>query len=176
MQYYTKGTVDSSMRNALSIVENNGKFDEKLENVAISKNGVALVSELYDEEKALLEKITKGQGTLEDLDLLEELSATITETALCGLGQSACKPVISTLKYFRNEYLAHVVDKHCPHCNGKKKVLAIDPEKCKGCTKCAKQCPMEAISGEVRKPHVIDADKFIKCNACVSACPFGAIG
>ena len=124
----------------------------------------------------ILERIVANEGTLEDLDLLEELSATITETALCGLGQSACKPVISTLKYFRNEYLAHVVDKHCPHCNGKKKVLAIDPEKCKGCTKCAKQCPMEAISGEVRKPHVIDADKCIKCNACVSACPFGAIG
>ena len=124
----------------------------------------------------ILERIVANKGTLEDLDLLEELSATITETALCGLGQSACKPVISTLKYFRNEYLAHVVDKHCPHCNGKKKVLAIDPEKCKGCTKCAKQCPMEAISGEVRKPHVIDADKCIKCNACVSACPFGAIG
>ena len=124
----------------------------------------------------ILERIVANEGTLEDLDLLEELSATITETALCGLGQSACKPVISTLKYFRNEYLAHVVDKHCPHCNGKKKVLAIDPEKCKGCTKCAKQCPMEAISGEVRKPHVIDAGKCIKCNACVSACPFGAIG
>ena len=124
----------------------------------------------------ILERIVANEGTLEDLDLLEELSATITETALCGLGQSACKPVISTLKYFRNEYLAHVVDKHCPHCNGKKKVLTIDPEKCKGCTKCAKQCPMEAISGEARKPHVIDADKCIKCNACVSACPFGAIG
>ena len=124
----------------------------------------------------ILERIVANEGTLEDLDLLEELSATITETALCGLGQSACKPVISTLKYFRNEYLAHVVDKHCPHCNGKKKVLAIDPEKCKGCTKCAKQCPMEAISGEVRKPHIIDAGKCIKCNACVSACPFGAIG
>ena len=124
----------------------------------------------------ILERIVANEGTLEDLDLLEELSATITETALCGLGQSACKPVISTLKYFRNEYLAHVVDKHCPHCNGKKKVLAIDPAKCKGCTKCAKQCPMEAISGEVRNPHVIDTDKCIKCNACVSACPFGAIG
>ena len=124
----------------------------------------------------ILERIVANEGTLEDLDLLEELSATITETALCGLGQSACKPVISTLKYFRNEYLAHVVDKHCPHCNGKKKVLTINADKCKGCTKCAKQCPMEAISGEVRKPHVIDADKCIKCNACVSACPFGAIG
>ena len=124
----------------------------------------------------ILERIVANEGTLEDLDLLEELSATITETALCGLGQSACKPVISTLKYFRNEYLAHVVDKHCPRCNGRKKVLAIDPAKCKGCTKCAKQCPMEAISGTAKKPHVIDPDKFIKCGACVKGCPFGAIG
>ncbi|MBQ7847475.1 MAG: NADH-quinone oxidoreductase subunit NuoF [Clostridia bacterium] len=124
----------------------------------------------------ILERIVKNEGTLEDLDLLEELSQTISETALCGLGQSACKPVQSTLKYFRNEYLAHVVDKHCPHCNGAKKVLKINPDKCKGCTKCAKQCPMEAISGQVKQPHVIDTEKCIKCNACVSACPFGAIG
>ena len=124
----------------------------------------------------ILERIVKNEGTLEDLDLLEELSKTISETALCGLGQSACKPVQSTLKYFRNEYLAHVVDKHCPYCNGAKKVLKINPDKCKGCTKCAKQCPMEAISGQVRQPHVIDNEKCIKCNACVSACPFGAIG
>ena len=123
----------------------------------------------------ILERIVANEGTLEDLDLLEELSATITETALCGLGQSACKPVISTLKYFRNEYLAHVVDKHCPYCNGKKKVLTIDPEKCKGCTKCAKQCPMEAISGEIRMPHSIDPEKCIKCGACWGTCPFGAI-
>ena len=124
----------------------------------------------------ILERIVDNKGTMEDLYLLEELASTITETALCGLGQSACKPVISTLKYFRNEYLAHVVDKHCPRCNGAKKVLKIDPAKCKGCTKCAKQCPMEAISGTVKKPHVIDTEKCIKCNACVSACPFGAIG
>jgi len=124
----------------------------------------------------ILERIVDNKGTMEDLYLLEELSSTITETALCGLGQSACKPVISTLKYFRDEYLAHVVDKHCPRCNGAKKVLKIDPAKCKGCTKCAKQCPMEAISGTVKKPHVIDTEKCIKCNACVSACPFGAIG
>lgn len=123
----------------------------------------------------ILERIVKNEGTLEDLDLLEELSGTITETALCGLGQSACKPVQSTLKYFRNEYLAHVQDKHCPHCNGAKKVLKIDPALCKGCTKCAKQCPMEAISGQVRMTHVIDTEKCIKCGACVGACPFGAI-
>ena len=123
----------------------------------------------------ILEKIVANEGTMEDLDLLEELSATITETALCGLGQSACKPVQSTLKYFRNEYLAHVVDKHCPHCNGRKKELQIDPELCKGCGKCKRQCPMEAIDGQIRMPHTIDTTKCIKCGACWGTCPFGAI-
>ncbi len=123
----------------------------------------------------ILTRIVNNEGSLEDLDLLEELSATISETALCGLGQSACKPVQSTLKYFRDEYLAHVVDKHCPHCNGRKKVLQIDPELCKGCGKCMKQCPMEAITGQIRMPHVIDTDKCIKCGACWGCCPFGAI-
>ena len=123
----------------------------------------------------ILEKIVANEGTLEDLDLLEELSSTITETALCGLGQSACKPVQSTLKYFRHEYLAHVVDKHCPHCNGRKKELQIDPTLCKGCGKCKRQCPMEAIDGQIRMPHTIDTTKCIKCGACWGSCPFGAI-
>jgi len=123
----------------------------------------------------ILERIIRNEGTLEDLDLLEELAKTITETALCGLGQTACKPVLSTLKYFRNEYLAHVVDKHCPHCNGRKVVLRIDPELCRGCGKCMRNCPMEAISGEIRMPHTIDTDKCIRCGACWSSCPFGAI-
>ena len=123
----------------------------------------------------ILTRIVNNEGSLEDLELLEELSATISETALCGLGQSACKPVQSTLKYFRDEYLAHVVDKHCPHCNGRKKVLQIDPELCKGCGKCMRQCPMEAITGQIRMPHVIDTEKCIKCGACWGCCPFGAI-
>ena len=123
----------------------------------------------------ILERIVANEGTLEDLDLLQELSTTITETALCGLGQSACKPVQSTLKYFRNEYLAHVVDKHCPHCNGRKKELQIDPALCKGCGKCKRQCPMEAIDGQIRMPHTIDTTKCIKCGACWGTCPFGAI-
>ncbi len=123
----------------------------------------------------ILTRIVNNEGSLEDLDLLEELSATISETALCGLGQSACKPVQSTLKYFRDEYLAHVVDKHCPHCNGRRKVLQIDPELCKGCGKCMRQCPMEAISGQIRMPHIIDTEKCIKCGACWGCCPFGAI-
>ena len=123
----------------------------------------------------ILTRIVNNEGSMEDLGLLEDLSSTITETALCGLGQSACKPVQSTLKYFRDEYLAHVVDKHCPHCNGRKKVLQIDPELCKGCGKCMRQCPTEAISGQIRMPHVIDTEKCIKCGACWGCCPFGAI-
>ena len=123
----------------------------------------------------ILTRIVNNEGSLEDLDLLETLACTISETSLCGLGQSACKPVQSTLKYFRNEYLAHVVEKHCPHCNGRKKELQIDPELCKGCGKCMKQCPMDAISGQIRMPHVIDTEKCIKCGACWGCCPFGAI-
>ena len=123
----------------------------------------------------ILTRIVNNEGSLEDLDLLEDLANTISETSLCGLGQSACKPVQSTLKYFRDEYLAHVVDKHCPHCNGRKKELQIDPELCKGCGKCMRQCPTGAISGQIRMPHVIDTEKCIKCGACWGCCPFGAI-
>ncbi len=123
----------------------------------------------------ILERIIANEGTMEDLNMLEELANTITETALCGLGQSACKPVLSTLKYFRNEYLAHVVDKHCPHCNGRKRHLEINPALCRGCGKCKRDCPMEAISGEIRMPHTIDTSKCIHCGACWGACPFGAI-
>ena len=123
----------------------------------------------------ILDRIINNKGTLEDLDLLEELADTISKTALCGLGQSACKPVQSTLKYFRDEYLAHVVDHHCPICNKEKPHPTIDPEKCKGCGKCRKNCPMEAISGAPKQPHVIDPEKCINCGACVTICPFGAI-
>ncbi len=123
----------------------------------------------------ILDRIVGNEGTMEDLELLENLSNTITETALCGLGQSACKPVQSTLRYFRDEYLAHVVDHHCPICNGRKRHLEIIPELCKGCGKCARNCPMDAISGQIRMPHVIDTTKCIHCGACWGACPFGAI-
>ena len=123
----------------------------------------------------ILDRIIDNKGTLEDLDLLEELADTISKTALCGLGQSACKPVQSTLKYFRDEYLAHVVDHHCPICNKEKPHPTIDPEKCKGCGKCRKNCPMEAITGVAKQVHVIDQEKCINCGACVTNCPFGAI-
>ena len=123
----------------------------------------------------ILDRIVANEGSIEDLDLLESLSDTISTTALCGLGQSACKPVLSTLRYFREEYLNHVVDHHCPVCNGRKRRLEIKPELCKGCGKCARNCPMEAISGQPRTPYVIDNEKCIHCGACWGACPFGAI-
>ncbi len=124
----------------------------------------------------LLTKITDGKGTMEDIDKMEELCYSIKESSLCGLGQTAPNPVLSTLRYFRDEYEAHVRDKVCPA--GVCKALAkyvIDPEKCKGCSLCARQCPVNAISGEVRSPFVIDQDKCIKCGACMSSCKFGAI-
>ena len=123
----------------------------------------------------ILDRIIANKGTLEDLDLLEELADTITHTALCGLGQSACKPVQSTLKYFRDEYLRHVVDHHCPICNREKPHPTIDAGKCKGCGKCRKNCPMEAISGTVKQPHTIDPERCVNCGSCVASCPFGAI-
>ena len=122
-----------------------------------------------------LERIIANEGSMEDLELLEALSDTITDTALCGLGQTACKPVMSTLRNFRQDYLRHVVDKHCPICNGRKRRLEIKADLCKGCGKCARNCPMEAISGQPRMPYVIDNEKCIHCGACWGACPFGAI-
>ena len=124
----------------------------------------------------ILNKITEGKGTLEDIDKLEELGNYIKENALCGLGQTAPNPVLSTLNYFRHEYIAHVTEKRCEA--GVCKALlsyVIDPEKCKGCTLCARQCPAKAITGTVKQPHVIDQEKCIKCGACMDACKFKAI-
>ena len=124
----------------------------------------------------ILEKITDGNGTLEDIDKLEELAYYIKENSLCGLGQTAPNPVLATLKFFREEYIAHVVDKKCPA--GVCKSLlnySIVADKCKGCTLCARKCPVGAISGSVKNPHSIDTSKCIKCGACMDSCKFGAI-
>lgn len=124
----------------------------------------------------MLEKITSGNATMEDLDKLEELCYHVKSASLCALGQTAPNPVLSTLQYFRDEYIAHIVDKKCP-AGVCKSLLSyvIDPEKCKGCTACARQCPVGAISGTVKEPHVIDNAKCIKCGACMATCKFGAI-
>ena len=124
----------------------------------------------------ILEKITSGNGEMEDLDKLEELANFIKSASLCGLGQTAPNPVLSTLRFFRDEYIAHIVDKRCP-AGVCKKLLAyeIDPAKCKGCTLCARTCPVGAIAGKVKEAHVIDTAKCIKCGACMEKCKFGAI-
>lgn len=124
----------------------------------------------------MLCKVTEGKATMEDLDKMEELCYYIKDNALCGLGQSAPNPVLSTLKYFRNEYEAHIKDKVCP--SGVCKSLVqykIDPAKCIGCSLCARNCSAGAISGTIKQPHVIDPQKCVKCGVCESKCRFHAI-
>ena len=124
----------------------------------------------------ILERITQGKGVLEDLDTLEELAYQIKDSSLCGLGQTAPNPVLTTLKYFRDEYIAHIVEKKCP-AKVCKNLLTYEiiPEKCTGCTVCAKKCPVNAISGERKQPHIIDQDLCIKCGECYAKCKFDAI-
>lgn len=124
----------------------------------------------------ILTRITNGEGKEGDIELLEELCYGIKDGALCGLGQTAPNPVLTTIKYFRNEYVSHITDKKCP---AKECVsllsYSIDPEKCKGCSLCSKKCPVGAISGEIKKPYSIDTEKCIKCGQCATVCKFGAV-
>ncbi len=124
----------------------------------------------------ILEKIVAGKGEMKDLETLEELAQSVKDGSLCGLGKTAPNPVLSTLKYFRDEYIAHIKDKKCPAgvCTAMKKIV-IMPELCKGCTKCARNCPVGAIEGSIKQPHKIDQEKCIKCEACLTNCPFKAI-
>lgn len=124
----------------------------------------------------ILERIVAGQGTLGDIDMLLELADMITATTLCGLGKSAAFPVVSTIKHFRKEYEAHVLEKKCPAkvCQ-KLKTIYIEEELCRGCSKCSRVCPVSAISGKIKEPFIIDQDKCIKCGACIESCAFKAI-
>ncbi len=124
----------------------------------------------------LMEKITQGNGSMEDLTTLEELGLVVKNASLCGLGKTAPNPILSTIRYFRDEYIAHIVEKKCPagECESLRTFL-IDAEKCKGCTKCVRVCPNGAIIGSVKQAHEILQDKCIKCGACIASCPFKAI-
>ncbi|MDD4223389.1 MAG: NADH-quinone oxidoreductase subunit NuoF [Candidatus Cloacimonetes bacterium] len=124
----------------------------------------------------ILTRITSGKGALEDIEKLEELAVNIIKGSLCGLGQTAPNPVLTTLKYFKHEYLAHIEEKRCPAgaCTALLR-YEIDPAKCIGCTACARKCPVQCIAGELKKPHEIDQSKCIKCGACYKACKFDAI-
>jgi NADH-quinone oxidoreductase subunit F len=123
----------------------------------------------------ILEKICKGLGTMEDLDLLQEIAKKCSTSSLCALGGSAPNPILTTLKYFYDEYTAHIVHKKCPAKYCKKLLTYTINENCVGCTACARKCPAKAISGEKKERHLIDQAKCIKCGACVATCKFNAI-
>ena len=124
----------------------------------------------------ILERICDGEGKEEDLGMLEELCVAIKDASMCGLGQTLPNPVLSSLRYFRDEYEAHIKEKRCPAKQCKALIkYQIDAEKCTGCTACAKKCPEDAISGEVKKLHIIDHEKCVKCGICKDVCKFGAV-
>ena len=124
----------------------------------------------------ILESMTQREGTMEDLELLEELADVVGKSSLCGLGQLAPNPVKTTLRYFRDEYIAHIKDKKCPAGVCKSLItIEIEKDKCKGCTACSKVCPVQAITGSVKQPHIIDSAKCVRCKMCIEKCKFGAI-
>ena len=124
----------------------------------------------------ILEDITEGKGEEGDIELLEELGTVMKDASLCGLGQTAPNPVLSTIKYFRDEYEAHIKEKRCPAGVCKSLItFEIDPDKCTGCGACKRNCPVECISGEKKEPHTIDQSKCIKCGTCKDVCKFDAI-
>ena len=124
----------------------------------------------------ILERITNGEGKEGDVELLIDMAATIKDSSLCALGQTAPNPVLTTIEFFRDEYDAHIRDKTCPACSCKALIgYQIDLEACKGCGLCKKNCPQDAISGERKEPHRIDPDRCIKCGVCFDVCPFGAV-
>ena len=126
--------------------------------------------------REVLEEITQGNGKEGDIELLEDISFTLSEGALCALGSTAANPVMSTIRYFKDEYEAHIKDKKCPAgiCNALIQ-YSIDSEKCTGCTRCVKACPVEAITGEKKMAHRIDEEKCIKCGSCYDVCKFNSI-
>ena len=179
-----RGEVSRSERRIAQKEENLDKKNDTLEkkDEQLQKKLKAADEKLEEADKIkhsqmeILEKITDGRGTLEDIDELESLASYIKDNSLCGLGQTAPNPVLATLRFFRDEYIAHVVDKKCPAGVCKKLLkIEIDPEKCRGCTLCARKCPVGAISGTVKNPHTIDASKCVKCGVCMDSCKFGAI-
>ena len=124
----------------------------------------------------ILEKITSGEGEMEDIERLKKIAFTMKQSSLCGLGQTAPNPILTTLRYFEDEYLAHIKDKKCPALACPKLVtFKVDAEKCTGCTMCERACPTGAITGGLKKPHTINNDKCISCGACFQTCKFGAI-
>lgn len=162
--------LDSGFNFNINIVQGAGAF--------VCGEGSALNASREGTKRMLqiLEDITEGRASEEDLNLLYEIADTVKNTSLCGLGKTAANPVLSTLEYFYDEYLTHVTDKVCSTkiCKGLSKI-EIDQGICKSCGKCAKVCPVEAISGKVKQAYLIDSDICIKCGACIEVCPFKAI-